>query len=94
MAWDDLGLALMRNGDVEQAIAPTRRAVDLQIKYPNLRLNWEQDNEALGRMLFDTGRFKQAIPYLQTAAELRPADQEIAKKLEQARKRAATQPGV
>jgi superkiller protein 3 len=92
MAWDNLGAALGEQGKPEDAIAPTKRAVELQIKYPNMRLNWTQDNEVLGRMLFDTGRFAEAIPYLQTAADLEPKNQQVADDLKEARKRAATLP--
>jgi superkiller protein 3 len=92
MAWDNLGAALLSEGKTEEAIAPTQRAVELQIKYPNLRLKWAEDNAVLGRMLFDTGRFGEAIPYLQTANELDPKDKTAAEDLKQARQRAATRP--
>jgi hypothetical protein len=87
MAWDDLSAALTKEGKTQEAIEPTRRAVELQIKHPNLRLNWTQDNDVLGRMLFDAGRFAEAIPYLQTAADLEPEDKLIKEDLKAAREK-------
>jgi protein O-mannosyl-transferase len=94
MIWGNLGSALDKLGKTQDAIAATRRAIELQIKYPNLRVNWTEDNEALGQMLFDTGRFAEAVPFLQTASDLQPQKRELAKQLAEAKKRAATQPAT
>jgi tetratricopeptide (TPR) repeat protein len=92
MGWDNLSAVLVEQGKTQDAIAATRRAVDLQIKYPNLRLNWKQDNDVLGRMLFDTGQFAESIPYLETAADLEPDNKLVADDLKEAKRRAATEP--
>ena len=94
MAWDNLAAVLTEQGKTHEAIAAGRHAIDLEIKYPNLRPNWKQDNEVLGRMLFETGKFAEAIPYLETAAELEPENKLVLEDLKEAKKQAATEPAI
>jgi hypothetical protein len=92
--WSNLATAYGELGEIDQAIAAARKSVELQVKYPNLRPNWPGDNEFLGHLLFTRGRYAEAIPYLQTAADAYPAEKRSATELNDARKRAATQPAT
>jgi len=92
LAVGDLASALNDAGQFDEAILYAWQAVELQTEHPNLRPNWPQDNELLGELLVQKGRFAQAIPYLQTAAGLEPDNQHLAKELIEAKNHAATQP--
>jgi tetratricopeptide (TPR) repeat protein len=89
-AWENLAAAFYQDGHAEEAIAAVKRAIDLQVKYPDFRLNWPRDNDMLGRLLFDTGRFAEAIPYIKTASDLEPNNADLARELQSARHQAAT----
>jgi hypothetical protein len=94
LAWGDLADALDEAGQSDEAIVQARKAIDLQIQNPNLRQAWPQDNERLGRLLFEKGKYAEAIPFLKTAADILSNDKTLADKLETARKRAATEPST
>jgi tetratricopeptide (TPR) repeat protein len=83
---------LNQTGQPDEAITIGKKAVDLQLQHPELRLRWPQDNQLLGELLFNKGQFAQAIPFLQTAAEIEPDYPHLLEELSEAKKRAATQP--
>jgi len=92
LCWSDLAASLSGAGEIDEAIASAQRSIDLQIRNPNLRLSWSQDNRLLGHLLLEKDKFAQAIPYLQTASDLDSDNRQLANELSDAKKRAATQP--
>ncbi len=90
-SWHELAAAYANDGQLELAIQAARRSVELQIRDRTERLTWFKDNEMLGRLLFQEGRFKDSIPYLQTVSKLRPDSSQLAQQLLEAKRRAATQ---
>jgi protein O-mannosyl-transferase len=91
LAWHELAAALAAEGDTDRAIRVARRAIELQLKYPALKTTWFEDNRMLGQLLFEEGRFADAMPYLGVASSLHPGDAKLANDWRSAKKIAATQ---
>lgn len=101
VAWDFRAVTLLKLGELEAGINSLRKALDASSKVPRgVRGPMMVSNLMLGQYFVERGRFGDALPYLQEAANendelgtLPPADAEKLKGLlDRARAGAATQP--
>ncbi len=87
---NDLANALHDAGRLDEAIDAKKQAVEIERDAPKLDANWIRHAAELGAFLCEAGRYAEAIPYLQTAHSIAPADAKVNALLRRAATRAAT----
>jgi tetratricopeptide (TPR) repeat protein len=77
MTHNNLCYAYLYAGRLDDALREKRRALDIDSNYPALHQYWARHTAELGAILFESGRFADAVPYLKTAHAIAPLDQKV-----------------
>jgi tetratricopeptide (TPR) repeat protein len=92
VAHDNLSKALLRAGRLDDAVTEKLRAIAVERDVPALHRSWAVLTAELGGFLCESGRYRQALPYLQTAHTIAPLDPKVTALLQRATTQTTTRP--